>query len=355
MKIHFFACSLLYFTISNTSKEYYQQTDTRVVTLYQKDPDQSNIQSIMLLHSYSNRFLRSAARVVGCRNTSTASCIGTTRLVDNFRSFSSTSTTNNDFVSIETLPDEKIAVLKMHRKPANSLSLEMMEAISSGIKQIEADPKIQAVIMSSDLSNNIFSAGLELTELYQPSSDRLPKFWYAFQQLYIDLYGSRLSTIAAMNGPAPAAGCMIALSCDYRIMTSNPKVSIGLNESQLGIVAPPWLCQQYIDTIGNRNAELALLLGTLFSPQKALEIGLVDQLTDESDDVLDAAKKMAAKFVKIPAKARIAAKDLTRGVQIEKLIKNRDDDTDFFCSFVTADSVQRTLGGYLEMLAKRKK
>ena len=75
-----------------------------------------------------------------------------------------------------------------------------------------------------------------------------------------------------MNGPAPAAGCMLALSCDYRIMTSSPKASIGLNESQLGIVAPPWLCQMYIDTIGLRQAELALLEGTLWSPQDALKM-----------------------------------------------------------------------------------
>jgi 3,2-trans-enoyl-CoA isomerase len=232
-----------------------------------------------------------------------------------------------------------------------------MESISAGIKQIESDSRVQAVVLSSGLPNQIFSAGLELTELHRPDPDRLPKFWHAFQQLYLDLYGSRLSTIAAMNGPAPAAGCMLALSCDYRIMTSDPKASIGLNESQLGIVAPPWLCQQYLDTIGNRNAELALLLGTLFSPQKALEIGLVDQLTGPSgdEDVVDLAREMAAKFVQIPAKARVAAKELTRGSQIEKLVKNRDDDTDFFCSFVTAESVQKTLGAYLEMLAKRKK
>lgn len=30
------------------------------------------------------------------------------------------------------------------------------------------------------------------------------------------------------------------MSCDYRIMVENPKFSIGLNEAQLGIVAPFW-------------------------------------------------------------------------------------------------------------------
>lgn len=42
------------------------------------------------------------------------------------------------------------------------------------------------------------------------------------------------------QGSSPAGGCLIALSCDYRIMAENPKYVIGLNEAQLGIVAPFW-------------------------------------------------------------------------------------------------------------------
>ena len=147
---------------------------------------------------------------------------------------------------------------------------------------------------------------------------------------------------------------MLALSCDYRILSSHPKAVIGLNESQLGIVAPPWLCQQYMDTIGHRHAELALLLGTLFAPPRALEIGLVDQVV-EQENVMAAAMQKAAEFVKIPQKARGAAKDLTRGPQIQKLKDHLDEDTEFFCNYVTVDDVQRTLGAYLEMLAKRSK
>lgn len=33
---------------------------------------------------------------------------------------------------------------------------------------------------------------------------------------------------------------MVSLSCDYRIMADNPGYKIGLNETQLGIVAPFW-------------------------------------------------------------------------------------------------------------------
>jgi len=58
------------------------------------------------------------------------------------------------------------------------------------------------------------------------------------QQLYIDLYSSRLATVAAVQGHAPAAGCFLAMACDYRIMSAGDgkKVpTIGLNETRLGI------------------------------------------------------------------------------------------------------------------------
>jgi len=224
--------------------------------------------------------------------------------------------------------------------------------MSDAIQTAEANPRIEALILSSS-SPKIFCAGLDLSELHQPDDDRLHKFWHAFQQLYLDLYGSRLSTFAAMGGHAPAAGCMVALSCDFRIM-SVAEGKIGLNESLLGIVAPPWLGQQFMDTIGNRRAELALSLGSLFAPQEAFEIGLVDEVVHDDVDVVAVAREHAKSWVRIPAQARVGAKELTRGRQIRHLIENRAADTENFCSFITQDRVQATLAMYMERLASRK-
>ncbi|KAL3937481.1 MAG: hypothetical protein SGBAC_007418 [Bacillariaceae sp.] len=238
----------------------------------------------------------------------------------------------------------------MNRPGANTLSLEMCTEISKAIKGLESNEKTQAVILTSALPA-IFSAGLDLTELHNPDKDRLPAFWGAFQQLYFDLYGSRLATIGAINGHAPAAGCMLALSCDYRIMS---KGNIGLNESKLGICAPPWLGQQFIDTIGLRRAELALAMGSLFDTKEALDIGLIDEIAGE-DDIIEVAMDRASEWVAIPAPARVASKELTRARQMNELKENRQHDVDHFCSFVNQEAMQRNLGFYFEQLAKRKK
>ena len=49
---------------------------------------------------------------------------------------------------------------------------------------------------------------------------------------------------------------------------------IGLNETQLGIVAPFFFADLMERAIGTRNTELALLAGTLFKSQDAQKIGL---------------------------------------------------------------------------------
>ena len=225
--------------------------------------------------------------------------------------------------------------------------LTRCQAISGGIQEIESNRKAQALILTS--STPVFCAGLDLTELHQPR--RLVEFWTAFQQLFIDLYGSRLATIAGVSGPAPAAGCMLAMACDYRIMKSSSSTVIGLNEAQFGIIAPPWMAELMVHTVGHRRAEHALMLGTLYSASDALDIGLVDEIVE--DDMMEACQKEANRWTKIPPHSRVATKQLLRKPMLEKLVTKRQEDLDLFCEVCLSDKVQTNLGLYLESLKKK--
>lgn len=206
-------------------------------------------------------------------------------------------------------------------------------------------------MLQSDISG-IFSAGLDIKEFTQ-SRERLIEFWTAFQQVYLDLYGASSTTVACIEGSAPAAGCMLALSCDYRIITTtSKKVKIGLNESLLGIAAPTWLAQQMIDTVGRRVAEMSLWRGTLYTPEQALAIGLVDELHE--DPTTRALELATTEFQRIPRHARAASKTLTRQKRLLQFHENRQADLDHFVNFITQDTVQATLQGYLQQLATKK-
>lgn len=75
-------------------------------------------------------------------------------------------------------------------------------------------------------------------EMYKPDPEKVKLFWSTLQEVWLQLYGSTYPTAAAINGHSPAGGCLLALSCEYRVMC--PKLTIGLNETRLGIMAPEW-------------------------------------------------------------------------------------------------------------------
>ena len=144
----------------------------------------------------------------------------------------------------------RIAIIRMNNKPVNALSMEMCKELSNAIKTVNeqqstsddaAAAPISSIVISSSIPT-IFSAGIDIKkELYQPNPKRLSEFWFSFQQLFLDIYGLPGTTISAVNGHAPAGGCMLSLACDYRIMRNNPKSRIGYNESKLGMTAPSYV------------------------------------------------------------------------------------------------------------------
>ena len=133
--------------------------------------------------------------------------------------------------------------------------------------------------------------------------------------------------------------------------------------------------QLLVRTIGFRQADLALALGTLFPPERALSIGLVDdvvphqqvesgdselidllppQIKDQAlDPLLQKAYAQARLYAKIPPQARVASKMVTREEHIFRMIAKRDEDTQHFCGFVTQKAVQKNLAAYVEALKNK--
>ncbi|XP_023122702.1 enoyl-CoA delta isomerase 1, mitochondrial [Amphiprion ocellaris] len=245
-----------------------------------------------------------------------------------------------------------VAVMRMQNPPVNSLSLEFLTEICINVEKLEMDKSCRGLIITSDRPK-VFSAGLDILEMYGKTPERCAEFWKAVQEMWLKLYSSNMATIAAINGSSPAGGCLMSLTCDYRIMADNPRYTIGLNETLLGIVAPFWFKDTMVNTVGNRSTELALQLGLLYSPAEALKVGLVDQLVPE-DQVLTTATKTMSKWLAIPDHARQITKSMMRKPTIDRLMSNRESDIKNFVGFITKGSVQKSLGMYLEMLKKRK-
>jgi hypothetical protein len=136
-----------------------------------------------------------------------------------------------DMFFVEHVKDKSYAILRLNRAPVNSLNLDFLTQLNIQLDKFEQSNDINGVILTSQIAN-IFSAGLDILEMYQIKADRGRQFWSTLQEFWIKLYGSSKIYIAAINGHSPAGGCLAAMSCDYRIMVKGP-YKIGLNETQL--------------------------------------------------------------------------------------------------------------------------
>lgn len=259
------------------------------------------------------------------------------------------STAGYQFLDVTTDSKKGYGILEMKKGRVNSLSLEMITELNNAIDNLEKDKNCRGVIITSKVP--VFSAGLDILEMYQPKPDRLREFWISFQDLKYKLFSSSMVLIAAINGACPAGGCAIAFSCDYRIL-SDGKHKMGLNETLLGLAAPLWLCNSMKLLVGHRQAEKLLSLGIMCLPNEALKAGMVDEIV-KSDELMNKSLAEMEKWLKIPDVGRVQTKALTRRKFLQEFQDGREDDLNFFLKSIQNPLLQEHLGHYLEALKKK--
>ncbi|XP_076206949.1 enoyl-CoA delta isomerase 1, mitochondrial [Aptenodytes patagonicus] len=259
---------------------------------------------------------------------------------------------SNNKILVELDESSGVATMKFKSPPVNSLSLDFLTEFCISLEKLENDRACRGVIFTSAIPK-IFSSGLDITEMCGKSMEHYAEFWRAVQEMWLRLYGSNMVTVAAVNGSSPAGGCLVALSCDYRIMVENPKFSIGLNEAQLGIVAPFWFKDTFVNVVGHRIAECSLQLGSLHPTPEAHRFGLVDELVPE-DKLQEKAVAVMAQWLALPDHARQLTKSMMRKAVLDRLVAHREEDIQNFISFISKESIQKSLRMYMEMLKKKK-
>ncbi len=181
-----------------------------------------------------------------------------------------------------------IREIKLARPPVNALNTELCRALIDALNAAVAEG-VRGIVLSGN--DRVFSAGLDVPHLLSHGDDReaLLDSWQAFFGVARTLAESRVPVVAALTGHAPAGGCVLALCCDYRIMARSADPSrpfaIGLNETQVGLVAPEGIQQLLRRVVGIYRAERLLVSGELISADRALEMGLADELAAPAEVV----------------------------------------------------------------------
>ncbi len=204
--------------------------------------------------------------------------------------------------------DGAIATVTLNRPPANAINLQLCLDLIAALDELEADPAIDAMVLTG--RPKMFSAGLDVIELYALDRAGMAAFWTNFCEAFTRLYETPLATVAAIAGHAPAGGCVLSIACDHRVMAQG-RFKIGLNEVAVGLAAPRFLCRVFTGVVGQRNAEKMLPVGAMVDPEGALAVGLVDEIVP-IDDVMAASVAFLQGQLKVPQRARAATKGYLR-------------------------------------------
>jgi 3,2-trans-enoyl-CoA isomerase len=242
----------------------------------------------------------------------------------------------------------RVREIQIDRPPANALNPELVMQLRNELN--EAATSADAVVVSG--RSGMFSAGLDIPELLNLDHDGIKQFWKSFVDLLGTIAKMPIPTVFALTGHAPAGGIVLSMYADYRIM-SGGKFKTGLNEVQVGLVVSPVIKNALARLIGPHQAERILVPGTIFSADHALQLGLVDELSEDPESTVTRAVEWCHHIVSLPRDAMLLTRELAR----EDLVGYFDDERDYhletFADLWFSDLTQRTLNDMVARLKKK--
>ncbi len=177
---------------------------------------------------------------------------------------------------------------------ANVMNDHYRESMHNAVNRLEAEKEsVTGVVLAS--AKKTFFAGGDLKGLIKLGPEDAAEAFELAESTKADL--RRLETlgipvVAAINGAALGGGLEIALATHHRIAADVRGVVIGLPEVTLGLLPGGGGVARTVRMFGVQKAFTEILsTGARFSPAKALDIGLVDELVGSVDELIPAAKK----------------------------------------------------------------
>ncbi|MFK8009832.1 MAG: enoyl-CoA hydratase/isomerase family protein [Saprospiraceae bacterium] len=243
------------------------------------------------------------------------------------------------------------AIITMNRPKVNAINFQMVNEIRSTFQSMQEDDSINGVILTG--RTGVFSAGLDLIELYDYDEAKMKDFFIAFGMMYIELAKFTKPFICAITGHSPAGGTVIAIAADYRVMAEGEKYGIGLNEVAVNVQISTNLIEAYSFWLGKSLAYRYVLAGKLLNTKEALEARLVDEVVP-MEDVLPKAERRMKHYLQADRNIWLNTKTKLRSEWLGKLKEQSEDELNEALTVWWSPEVRMKMQMFKAMLAARK-
>lgn len=194
---------------------------------------------------------------------------------------------------------EGIVTLTLNRPDSlNALSYALLDRLLARLDDLETTAAARAVILTG-AGDRAFSAGADIPE-FSRSVAAGPQaacrdFVARGQRVTARLEAFAKPVIVAVNGLAYGGGCEITEAAPLAI--ASERAMFAKSEVALGM-PPTFGGTQRLPRLAGRKRALELLLtGDPFSPARALELGLINQVVPH-DELLPAARALARRILR---------------------------------------------------------
>ena len=183
------------------------------------------------------------------------------------------------------VPDPGLLVVTLDRQELrNALNTQMGRELRELFVPLKFTPGELRCIVITGAGDKAFCSGGDLKERQGMSDDAWRLQHAIFEEGYYAVMDCAVPVIAAVNGPAYAGGCELALACDFIFASSEAKFA--LTEVAIGIMPGGGGTQNMPRAMGERRAKQLILTGLRMGHG---ERGARPGRTDECDPVHRAA------------------------------------------------------------------
>lgn len=179
-------------------------------------------------------------------------------------------------MSLKVEKTDGVAWVTLDRPPVNALTMQLYAEIGDLFEGMTDWTDVHCVVFTAS-GSRAFCAGLDLKEFLAAKVEDDPGRARIVRRTFTAIRTAALPVIAAVNGPALGAGCVIASVCDIRIAADNatfglPEINVGRcgGGAHMGRHLPQGLLRQMFFTGQPIDAAEALRVGFV---QKVVPLG----------------------------------------------------------------------------------
>lgn len=174
--------------------------------------------------------------------------------------------------------DGNISTITLDDGKANVFSSKMSQDINECLDEVATEEG--CLIITG--KEGMFSAGLDLKTIQSGDADKIIEMSTAAFKLLARIFSFPRPVIAACSGHGIALGTFLLCCCDYRIGVKGDFM-IGANEMRTNMVIPDPILELIKFRVAQSHKYRAILGAEMYSIDKALEAGLLDEIVSPDD------------------------------------------------------------------------